>query len=125
MMRQAQIIVGCEIDVFLSVDFYMHCIDWNDGDSFAKLMLRRSASQFLLKQIVKPMPALQLPAFAHSALDSAVSSSGPSGISAISLASSSIEAPVRSLSFCFIRRPTLNLTVRFSGTSTGCNVLGF
>src|SRR5258707_1268574 len=113
MMRQTQIIVGCEIDVFLSVDFKMCRIDWSDGNSLAKLVFPRTASQFLLKQIVKPMPTLQLPAFAHSALDSAVSSSGPSGISAISLASSSIEAPVRSLSFCFIRRPTLNLTVRF------------
>src|SRR5881296_888035 len=124
MMRQPQIIVGGEIDVSLSVDLQVRRIDWDDWDSRSKLMFRRAASELPLEPFVKPLPALQLAVFAHSALDSAVSSSGPSGISAISPASSSIDAPVRSLSFCFINRPTLNLTVRFSGTSTGCKVLG-
>ena len=119
MMRQSQIIIRAEIDANPPVDLDMHRVDLPNRPPTAKQSRFGQPRQPDSRSASNESGINQQPARYSS------SSSPESATSATSPASSPIAAPVIFASRCFINRPTLNLTVCFSGTSTGSSVLGF
>src|SRR2546428_3804731 len=150
---EAQIVVRGEVDVSTAVYFDVRGVERLDDAALAEQVLLAQAGQVLLRGLLpvlaahsrrrRPAGRRAATGIAYDALPccwpagllplepvpspgaSSSASAAASAISAMSPASSSIAAPVKSPSRCFISRPTLNLTVRFSGTATGSNVFGF